>query len=203
METGPRASHTFDLALTELDAAFIVEIGTEIGATILAKIESRRADSRDAQTAEQLVGEAADKMGRKLDTEGLPELMLDRLDDPVWDRVAERCLSCTNCTMVCPTCFCSTVVEVNDLTDETSIRERVWDSCYSMDFAYIHKGTRRPTVKDRYRQWLTHKLATWRDQFETSGCVGCGRCITWCPPGIDLTEEAAALRASAERDRKA
>ena len=40
------------------------------------------------------------------------------------------------------------------------------------------------------RQWLTHKLATWHQQYGHSGCVGCGRCLVWCPAGIDLTEEA-------------
>jgi sulfhydrogenase subunit beta (sulfur reductase) len=52
----------------------------------------------------------------------------------------------------------------------------------------------RASTAARYRQWITHKLASWIDQFGTSGCVGCGRCITWCPAAIDITVEAAALR---------
>jgi predicted aldo/keto reductase-like oxidoreductase len=52
----------------------------------------------------------------------------------------------------------------------------------------------------RYRQWLTHKFASWFEQFGEAGCVGCGRCITWCPAGIDITELLALLAADAERD---
>jgi sulfhydrogenase subunit beta (sulfur reductase) len=118
---------------------------------------------------------------------------MNNLTHPRWDDVAKRCLSCTNCTMVCPTCFCSTVNEVNDLAGEKTTRERVWESCFNEEHSHTAGGAVHPTTKSRYRQWLTHKLATWIDQFGTSGCVGCGRCITWCPVGIDITEEVAAM----------
>jgi Fe-S-cluster-containing hydrogenase component 2 len=133
-------------------------------------------------------------MGRTLDTDGLKELLYTSVDSPRWDDVASRCLACTNCTMVCPTCFCTTVHDVSDLTGEVAERHRVWDSCFDSDFSYIHGGTVRDSTKSRYRQWMTHKLGSWIDQFGTSGCVGCGRCITWCPAAIDITAEAAALR---------
>ena len=116
---------------------------------------------------------------------------MTNLDHPRWDSVAERCLSCTNCTMVCPTCFCASVQEVGDLQGDRVERHRVWDSCFNFDFSYASGGVVRDQVRSRYRQWLTHKLATWIDQFGTSGCVGCGRCITWCPVGIDLTKKSA------------
>jgi ferredoxin len=85
---------------------------------------------------------------------------------------------------------------VTDLTGSEAERWRTWDTCFSLDHSYVHGGSVRPTGRSRYRQWMTHKLSTWWDQFDTSGCVGCGRCIAWCPVGIDITEEAAALRAS-------
>jgi ferredoxin len=96
--------------------------------------------------------------------------------------------------MVCPTCFCASVQETTDLSGEQVDRRRQWDSCFNFDFSYLNGGVVRDQVRSRYRQWLTHKLATWWDQFGLSGCVGCGRCITWCPVGIDLTQEVAALR---------
>ena len=133
-------------------------------------------------------------MGRSLDQEGLKELLYENRNHPRWDDVADRCLSCANCTMVCPTCFCTTVEDSTDLTGDTAERVRRWDSCFTMDFSYIHGGAVRKSVKSRYRQWMTHKLGTWQDQFGSSGCVGCGRCITWCPVGIDITEEVAAMR---------
>jgi sulfhydrogenase subunit beta (sulfur reductase) len=154
----------------------------------------RPAGALEMHQARQLLDEARTKMGRRLDTADLPQLLFNNLDHPRWDEVAERCLACGNCTMVCPTCFCSDVEDVSDLAGETTARVRVWDSCFNPDFSYVHGGHLRPNIRARYRQWLTHKLAAWVGQFGTSGCVGCGRCITWCPVGIDLTEEVAAIR---------
>jgi ferredoxin len=123
-------------------------------------------------------------------------LLKRNLEHPRWDEVAKRCLNCANCTMVCPTCFCTTVEDTTDLTGQTAERWRQWDSCFTIDFSYIHGGSIRREGRSRYRQWMTHKLSTWHDQFDSSGCVGCGRCITWCPVGIDITEEARAIRDS-------
>jgi ferredoxin len=132
--------------------------------------------------------------GRHLETAGLRELLLENLEHEEWEKVAARCLACGNCTLVCPTCFCSRVDEVNDLLDQSVHRVQSWDSCFTAEHSYMNSGTVRKATAARYRQWLTHKLATWHDQFGSSGCVGCGRCITWCPVGIDLTAEVAAIR---------
>ncbi len=200
MNTGPKVTGGFDLALTEVIENerhdFFVEAGSERGAELLAELPHRPAKEQDKKTADRIVAETARQMGRTLDTTGIKELLYRNYEHARWDNVAARCLTCANCTMVCPTCFCTTVEDVTDLTGEHAERWRKWDSCFTMDFSYIHGGSVRPTPKSRYRQWLTHKLATWLDQFGTSGCVGCGRCITWCPAAIDLTEEVRALRAS-------
>ena len=134
-------------------------------------------------------------MGREMNTDGIHDLLLANLEHPRWEEVAGRCLTCGNCTMVCPTCFCTSVEDTSDLAGVSAERSRRWDSCFTMDFSYIHGGSVRASPKSRYRQWMTHKLATWWDQFGSSGCVGCGRCITWCPVGIDITEEVRAIRA--------
>ena len=142
------------------------------------------------------MAKTAREMGRSLDTTDIKDLLYRNYEHPRWDNVAARCLTCANCTMVCPTCFCTTVEDVTDLKGEQAERWRKWDSCFTMDFSYIHGGSVRATGKARYRQWMTHKLATWIDQFGSSGCVGCGRCITWCPVAIDITEEVRAIRQS-------
>jgi len=200
MNTGPKAASGFDLALTELlqdgPHRFLVDVGTVRGAEVLSNVPWQRAEGADQQQAARLLAEATRHMGRRLDTHGIKELLYRNYEHPQWDTVTERCLSCANCTMVCPTCFCSTVEDVTDLTGEHAERWRRWDSCFTVDFSYIHGGSVRATPRARYRQWMTHKLATWIDQFGVSGCVGCGRCITWCPVGIDITVEAAAIRAS-------
>jgi ferredoxin len=202
MGTGPRASSGFDLSLTEVmdgaDHRFVAEAGSDRGAELLDAIPHRPCLPRDDEAAEGVVSLAAASMGRTLDTHGIHDLLLGNLDHPRWDDVASRCLSCGNCTMVCPTCFCTTTEDVTDLTGDTSERWRRWDSCFTLDHSYLHGGSVRSSTRARYRQWMTHKLATWIDQFGTSGCVGCGRCITWCPVGIDLTEEVAAIRGEAD-----
>jgi sulfhydrogenase subunit beta (sulfur reductase) len=197
MGTGPRAESGYDLALTELldgEHRLLVEVGTERGAELLRELPRRPAVAADLGAAEAAVSGAAARMGRSLETHDLRELLDGTLEHPRWDEVATRCLTCGNCTLVCPTCFCFAVEDHTDLAGAEAERIRVWDTCYSVDHSYIHGGAVRPTGRSRYRQWLTHKFGTWHDQFGTSGCVGCGRCITWCPVGIDVTEELTALR---------
>jgi sulfhydrogenase subunit beta (sulfur reductase) len=194
MGTGPRVSPGFDLALTELEEVFILEVGSEMGRQVLGNVDWRPAGAFELQAARRALSEAEKGMGRQMDTSDLPNLLYQNLDHPRWNQVGQRCLSCANCTQVCPTCFCNDIVEVSDLQGRTSERVRVWDSCFSLDFSHVHGGNIRPTTRSRYRQWLTHKLASWIDQFGISGCVGCGRCITWCPVGIDITAEVEAIR---------
>ncbi len=200
MQTGPRAESGFDLALTELPAEaggeFVVEVGSEAGAALLAPLPQCPATDAQLAAAQAVVARTASRMGRTLETDGIQRLLQDNPHHPRWDDVAARCLSCGNCTMVCPTCFCTTVEDHSDLAGTSAERVRKWDSCFTLDFSWIHGGSVRQTAKSRYRQWITHKLSSWIDQFGTSGCVGCGRCITWCPVGIDITEEAAAIRAT-------
>jgi ferredoxin len=200
MDAGPKAESGFDLALTELldgeRHEFLVEIGTGRGADVMSEVAGRPAGRPETQAADRVTEQTAASMGRHLDTGGIKDLLYGNFENPRWDDVAGRCLTCGNCTMVCPTCFCFSITDVTDLAGTEAEQQRSWDSCFTMDHSYIHGGSVRASSRSRYRQWMTHKLATWIDQFGTSGCVGCGRCITWCPVGIDITEEAAAIRAS-------
>ncbi len=199
MKTGPRADKGFDLSLTEISVdgtfVYLTEAGSSVGEEVLANLPQRPAAARHVEAADAAVDNARRHMGRTMDTYGIRDLLMDNLEHPRWDEVAGRCLTCGNCTMVCPTCFCTSVEDASDLAGGEAERARRWDSCFTMDFSYIHGGSVRASPKSRYRQWMTHKLASWWDQFDTSGCVGCGRCITWCPVGIDITEEARAIRA--------
>jgi ferredoxin len=204
MGTGPGADeNAYDLALTELldehGHRFLVHVGSQQGADLLQQVRSEQADDAVVRQARSAVDAAADQMGRQMETGDLRELMADSHQAARWDDVAARCLTCGNCTMACPTCFCTTVEDTTDLTGEHAERWELWDSCFDLDFSYLHGGGVRSSAKSRYRQWLTHKLGTWHDQFGSSGCVGCGRCIVWCPVGIDLTEEVRALRAEREQ----
>jgi sulfhydrogenase subunit beta (sulfur reductase) len=201
MGTGPKAEAGYDLALTEImdgEHRLLVEVGSDRGAEVLAELDTRPADASDLAAAAGAIEGAARRMGRHMEAGDLRDLLAGNLEHPRWDDVAERCLTCGNCTLVCPTCFCSSVEEVTDLSGDHAERWRTWDSCFTLEHSYIHGGSVRPSGRSRYRQWMTHKLGTWHDQFGSSGCVGCGRCITWCPVGIDITEEVAAIRAAPE-----
>ena len=172
------------------------------GADLIRELPERTATPEEVDAAGRVVAAVAGNMGRELDTTGIKELFYANYEHPRWDEVAARCLTCGNCTMVCPTCFCHTLEDSLNLTGVAGERRRCLDSCFSVDFSYLHGGSIRTSPRSRYRQWLTHKLATWIDQFGCSGCVGCGRCITWCPVGIDLTEEVRAIRETAAGVRK-
>jgi sulfhydrogenase subunit beta (sulfur reductase) len=196
--TGPGASEGFDLALTELlegEHRFLVRAGSPAGEAVLAELPTRPASRDDVDAAGLVTATAARAMDGRFDADGVHDLLLRNLESPVWDEVASRCLTCGNCTLVCPTCFCTHVEDTSSLDGARAGRERVWDTCFSVRYAEMHGGNTRPSPRARYRQWLTHKLATWEDQFGTSGCVGCGRCIAWCPVGIDIRAEVAAIRA--------
>ena len=200
MGTGPHCEAGFDIALTEVIEGdthyFTCEAGSERGEEVLEALPAAEAGEEERAAAAAVVERTAKSMGRQMDMEGLPDLLMRNLDHPRWDEVSERCLTCGNCTSVCPTCFCTDVSDTTDLSGDSAERWRTWDSCFTLGFTYVHGGSVRPTPRSRYRQWMTHKLATWGEQFDTFGCVGCGRCIAWCPVAIDITEEAAAIRAT-------
>jgi sulfhydrogenase subunit beta (sulfur reductase) len=204
METGPKADRGFDLSLTEIaedgEHRFLIDAGSEAGRDILAELPRRAASADDVAAANVVIERTTASMGREMPAHETRDLLMRNLEHARWDDVASRCLTCGNCTMVCPTCFCTSVEDSSDLTGNETARTQRWDSCFTMDFSYIHGGSVRSGSRARYRQWMTHKLATWHDQFGVSGCVGCGRCITWCPVGIDITEEVHAIRA-AESDQ--
>jgi sulfhydrogenase subunit beta (sulfur reductase) len=206
MKTGPKAKEGYDIALTEMikdgEHKFFIETGSDKGKAVLNKLPYRDAEDIERKEAEKIIKETEKSMGRKLDTKGIKELLQNNPEHPQWEDVAKRCLTCANCTMVCPTCFCSTIEDITDISGNHAERWRKWDSCFTLDYSKVAGGNFRPSPKARYRQWMTHKLASWIDQFGTSGCVGCGRCITWCPAHIDITKEAEAIRNNKQNPQK-
>jgi len=202
MGTGPEVGPGYDLALTErIDAdgrRYLVDVGSDAGSEVLAALPHRDAEQDEIDSARSAVSAAAENMGRQMPDGDLRELLMVSRESPRWEDVASRCLTCGNCTMVCPTCFCTSTEDVTDLAGDHAERWMNWASCYEFDFTYIHGGTVRQSAESRYRHWITHKLGTWHDQFDSTGCVGCGRCIAWCPTGIDITEEMNALAGLAD-----
>ncbi len=199
MKTGPRVHAGFDLALTELPESFAIEIGSEAGSDALDNVDWQPASAFDLGRVAQMTHRTEQQIQRQVMVSDLPQMLYERIDHPYWETLTARCLSCANCTMVCPTCFCSTMEDRSDLTGHKATRTRVWDSCFTLEFSHLHGGNSRPTIKSRFRQWMIHKMGSWIDQFGHAGCVGCGRCIVWCPVGIDITQELSTLRSVGAR----
>ena len=194
MAAGPEVTDGADLILSELDEGFVVRVGSAPGGAVVEPLALRPATQAETERAAAQVAGVRAAIGDPVPAEGLPERLRAALDHPRWAEVAERCLACANCTLVCPTCFCTSVAVASDLDGVEATTERQWDSCFSLGFGRVAGDANfRPKVADRYRQWLTHKFSTWWDQFGSSGCVGCGRCIAWCPVGIDVREELTAI----------
>jgi sulfhydrogenase subunit beta (sulfur reductase) len=189
---GPEAKSGYDLLLTELRIAdrhcFLMKIGSARGQEVAKEIEHSPTTGEVLRAASEAMAEAARRITRTIDPEPLPRVLFEQFEHPEWERVAGRCLSCGNCTQACPTCFCITMEDTSDIDGQRAERWRKWDSCFTLGHSYIHGGSVRQSGKARYRQWATHKFAAWQEQFGTSGCIGCGRCITWCPAEIDIIE---------------
>ncbi len=189
--SGPMASENFDLVITEItngDNRYLIRSGSDTGYQLLEKLDLQSASPQDFSERDRIIANSTSQMTRSIDTGTVGGLLAENINSPHWAEIAKRCLSCGNCTLVCPTCFCASFEHSNGLSDDFEVTKR-WDSCFDTEHSYIHGGYVRSSTSSKYRQWMTHKLSTWVDQFGEMGCVGCGRCITWCPVGIDITEE--------------
>ncbi|KTC86559.1 4Fe-4S dicluster domain-containing protein [Legionella brunensis] len=194
--TGPEVKNHFDILMTELDTGFVVRSGSRQGQEVLISLNIKKANRYQLSQASQEIKRAAAMQTKRIPMDNqrsLRDLLFANLGHPRWDDVAERCLSCGNCTSVCPTCFCHSEKDMPSFDGQSSEHQREWDSCFTAGHSYLAGKPIRETTSQRYRQWLTHKVGSWFDQFDTSGCVGCGRCVTWCPVGIDITEELAVI----------
>lgn len=190
---GPRVESGCDIVLTEIDGGYLIKSFSAEGKRQLQSLSRQAASDQQLAQAEQQHHRAVAVQQRHLPAGNLSGPLFANLEHDRWQSVADRCLACGNCTSVCPTCFCSANYEVPQLDGQSSDHVREWSSCFSLGHSYTNSHVVRPSTRERYRQWLTHKLGSWHEQYGRSGCVGCGRCVTWCPSGIDITEEASAI----------
>lgn len=201
MGTGPVAVEGYDIAMTELADSFLLEARTVLGREVVSSLPCSAVSDADILEKNEAIRGCSDSMTKMMRTDDLPGVLYRNLEHERWEETAKTDLECGNCAMVCPTCFCSTTYDLipasaisRGFEEFEGSRIRTWDSCFSRNFARVHGGNFRPSRRARYRHWMTHKLAYWIDQFGSPGCVGCGRCITWCPVGIDITRELDEIR---------
>lgn len=186
--------YSADMFITEIDDGFLVDTVSKKAEHLVEGLGLSTPTKEDLAKRQEIKRRFKESFKKKLDTANLKEILYQKIEHPYWEEIGKRCLSCANCTQVCPTCFCFDIKEINSLDMKKSERFAVWDSCFNQTFATVHKFNIRDSIASRYRQWLMHKMAYWQDQFGDFGCVGCGRCITWCPAKIDIHIETVKLR---------
>jgi len=173
------------------------EAGRDRALKLLSSLNPAQATQEHFDKKSQISRELESQFQKEIDTSHLVEIILRNQYHPIWSRTADsRCLGCTNCIQVCPTCFCYNVKDRISFDLTTCERTRYKNGCLDLHFAEVHEANFRFTRMARLRQFVTHKLATWVEQFGCFGCVGCGRCMTWCPTDIDLTHIAKEIMAT-------
>jgi ferredoxin len=161
-----------------------VDVGTERGASLLkAYAAAQEASEGDMKALNRVLGAKWPRFPYKLefDVGELSALMSQSYDSPLWDQLAEICLACGQCTLVCPTCFCFNVMDVVELNLMDGERLRRWDSCQLDEFATVAGGENfREQQAARLRHRFMRKGRYLMEKYGELGCTGCGRCARSC-----------------------
>ncbi len=199
-------THRYDLMIFDRGANWHVKSGSTKGEKLIKSFVSaqkslpssprlRRAGSPDkvgtapfnkgSVKEEEYETDLAD-CERKLKTHEIEKLW-EKND--MWQKGADDCLSCADCTTLCPTCLCFDIEDETDLSGKCGTRCAKWDSCMYKDFTLVAGGhVFRNTLVNRFKHRIFHKLEYFREQFNELMCTGCGRCIRGCPTKIDWIE---------------
>ncbi|MDY6874054.1 MAG: 4Fe-4S dicluster domain-containing protein [Chloroflexota bacterium] len=178
---GPFNTDGLDALVTELGDEYYIETLTDKGERLFAELPI--ASEEQQEQVQTLQSKVKGAMEPVFETDNLKEHLDDIFGSDYWDTIAESCLGCGVCTFLCPTCFCF------DIVDEVQRSERVrnWDTCMFRIYSQEASGHNpRPTRKERTRQRIMHKYSYWLDHIGEIGCTGCGRCVRYCPVGLDI-----------------
>ena len=178
------ASNGYDLHLTDVGEAYAVDVGSETGQALLDNYaNAQKATEADMERLNKVLSAKWPRFPYKLDFDvgALAPLMSHAYDSPVWDQLAEICLACGQCTLVCPTCFCFNVYDEVALNLREGERWRRWDSCQLDEFATVAGGENfREHQSARLRHRFMRKGRYLFEKYGELGCTGCGRCARSC-----------------------
>ncbi|HXX59570.1 MAG TPA: 4Fe-4S dicluster domain-containing protein [Dehalococcoidales bacterium] len=191
----------FDLMLTDIGNRYLVQIGSNKGAELLAKNTQTSEPTAEDIAKQRAVHEAAQmkyQLHLEVPRDRLPKLLEDYYDDPYWAERASTCFSCGSCVMVCPTCFCFDVQDDMALNLKEGTRTRQWDGCMLVDFAKVATGENfRHDKTSRFHHRMFRKGKYVVERFGKVGCVGCGRCVGACL--VDIASPVAAFNSIAAK----
>ncbi|MDP2181472.1 MAG: 4Fe-4S dicluster domain-containing protein [Actinomycetota bacterium] len=191
----------FDIFLTDLGDRYFVSVRSVQGAELLDEfVDTCDVTESDTADFQRVTREFKAAFTDELDTTQLPLLLDAKFNDPLWDELGDRCLSCGACSMVCPTCYCFDVIDRLEADRKTGVRVRKWDSCQFTEFAAVAHGQNfRESRSSRVKYRYYHKQWGYLSKFERVLCVGCGRCQRACLAGISPREVVRALEAGGAR----
>jgi sulfhydrogenase subunit beta (sulfur reductase) len=178
---GPFNHDGMDALMTEIDDNYFIEVFSEKGETLFSELPFASEEEQEKVKRHQT--QVAESMTIAFETENLKHTLDNLFESNFWGEIAESCLGCGVCTFLCPTCFCF------DIVDEVQRNKRVrnWDTCMFRIYSQEASGHNpRPTQAERTRQRLMHKYSYWLDHIGKIGCTGCGRCVRYCPVGLDI-----------------
>ena len=189
VNAGPTISKGFDIAYARLDQNTVLfKYGSSVGEKMLRSIGLRKAGKDTIKVYLDMVEKAVSITKSRIpDVKSIQGILREVASDrDLWEEVSSRCVGCGNCNYVCPTCFCT---EIDDrVGNGFSTRVGIWIGCLTYTYGLVAGGHFRRELFTRYRHFVLHKFLFYPKQVEDIGCVGCGRCITWCPLGIDLRD---------------
>jgi len=181
----------FDLFLSDIGDDYLALVGTSRGDDIVVKSGCLLKAPTDADFAEykRRSGLRRAAYRTRVDLGDLPEILEMEYHSPAWADLADRCLSCGSCSMVCPTCYCFDVSDEVDLGGREGRRLRTWDSCLFRTHALVAGGENfRKDRASRIKFRFYHKQRGFVAEYGRPSCVGCGRCAAVCPAGIDIVK---------------
>jgi NAD-dependent dihydropyrimidine dehydrogenase PreA subunit len=187
MKGGPFSREGSDLFLIDLGEAYLVELLTEKGTAFQNNKFLKEANTKEINSAKEIEEKASKKTDDSLSVVGIEKRLDQMLENPFWERVQEKCIGCRVCTYLCPTCHCFDIAD--EVLTNKGQRVRNWDSCLSSLYSQETSGHNpRPTNRERTQQRIMHKFNYFPKNFDRIACVGCGRCILYCPANFDIRQ---------------